>query len=269
MKKLIFILFLSFASCHQGVKEKNIPKTKVQEIEKFQEKADKTETNKKNTKFGSVLRSNELVLFNEIYTDTIEFSDYNDDFDYWYLKGIKNGKDVSLVYNWDWRANQDYNFRRGDLIIVHWKMDSLVSAGDEEVVNVVERAIDAKKTDLTEDEISMNPDAVENIDPQKFVLALKDHILNEWQKQDDFDTLKITFGDNILNIRGNEGFTLSYYDFNKMVINGTNEPQKIYLTVTNEGGGSGGNVVVEETYSLTVLDAENFEIRSVKSQLID
>ena len=416
----------------------------MQQIETIQEKVDTIATDKKPTKFSSALRPNERVLFNEIYTDTLEFSDYYDDADVYFLIGKKKGVDISLVYSWDWMNNQEYNFRPGDMIAVQWKMDSLVEGGDEEEIEILERAlnarkiashnhpvqflsrqiaydeavgaevstmvinqsylhnitppekaalgfvafdignecewgydsdgngrvlwcrivtaldvdhqcsdkqlsilrnwfskdtvalkklescptipntatiqttfdeiliqnneaektitvsykvtginvreseswyrsqtdvfkydsehivlVDSKKSDVTEDDISMNPDAVENIDPQNFVLALKDHILNEWQKQDDFDTLNITFSDNILNIRGNEGFTLSRYDFNEMVINGTKDPQTLYLTVTNEGGGASGNVALVETYSLTVLDAEHFDIKHVETDLAD
>ncbi|MCA0957634.1 hypothetical protein LCL86_01165 [Muricauda ruestringensis] len=421
-----------------------MPETKLQEIEPIQEKVDTVPTDKKTTKLSSALRPNEPVLLNEIYTDTLEFNDYNDDYDYWYLNGRKNGEDVSLIYNWDWRNNQDYNFRQGDLIMIQWKMDSIVNPGDEEVVNMKEVAInakkiasgnkpitflsrktaydegikaevssmvinqsylhditlpekaalafvaydigneceggydsdgnrrvlwcrivsaldlghqcsdkqlnflrkwfakdtvalkklescptipntatiqttfdeiliqknvaektitvsykitginmreskswqwsqtdvfeydsvhivlvDSKKSDVSEEDANINPNAVENIDPQTFVLALKDHILDEWKKQDNFDSLKITFTNNVLSIEGNEGFTLSNYDFNEMVINGTDDPQILYLTIGNEGGGAGGNVMLEETYSLTVLDAENFEIASVKSSLLD
>jgi hypothetical protein len=435
MKYRIFILFLSLVSCNQGAKEKNIPETKVQKVEVAEKKVDTIETNKKPVKFSSALRPNEAVLFNETYTDTLEFIDYNDDYDDRHLIGLKNGKEVSLVYNWDWFGNERYNFRQGDLISVTWKLDSIAMAGDEEVMDIVEMALDAtritsgnkpftflsrntvfdeglkaevstmiinasfchnmtdpekaalafiaydignecewgydmegngrvlwcrivsaldlghqcsdkqinflrkwfakdaavlkklescptipntatvqttfdeiliqtdaskktitvnykvtamnmressswhysqtdvfeyglehillvdsKKSDVTEDKINMNPDSPENIDTQNFVLALKDHILNEWQKQADYDNLRITFNNNILNIKGEDGFTLSNYDFNEMVINGTEDPQVIYLTVGNEGGGGGGNVMLEETYSLTVLDAENFEI---------
>lgn len=444
MKYRIFILVLSFISCNQGVKEKKMPETKVQKIEPIQEKVDTIPTDKKTTKLSSALRSNEPVLPNEIYTDTLEFNDYNDDYDYWYLNGRKDGEDVSLIYNWDWRNTQDYNFRQGDLLVIQWKMDSIVNPGDEEVVNMKEVAInakkiasgnkpitflsrktaydegikaevssmvinqsylhditlpekaalafvaydigneceggydsdgnrrvlwcrivsaldlghqcsdkqlnflrkwfakdtvalkklescptipntatiqttfdeiliqknvaektitvsykitginmreskswqwsqtdvfeydsehivlvDSKKWDVSEEDANINPDAVENIDPQTFVLALKDHILDEWKKQDNFDSLKITFTNNVLSIEGNEGFTLSNYDFNEMVINGTDDPQILYLTIGNEGGGAGGNVMLEETYALTVLDAENFEIASVKSSLLD
>ena len=115
----------------------------------------------------------------------------------------------------------------------------------------------------------MNPDAVENIDPQSFVLALKEHILNEWKKQDNFDSLKIMFANNVLNIKGNDGFTLSNYDFNEMVINGTDDPQVLYLTIGNEGGGAGGNVMVEENYRLTVLDATDFLIEKAKTKVLE
>ncbi len=444
MKHIIFILFLSLVSCNQGVKEKNIRETKVQKTETIQEQVDTLATNKKPTVFSSALRPNKAVVFDEIYTDTLEFRDYYDDADVYFLIGKKKGIDISLAYTWDWMNNQEYNFRQGDIIAVQWKIDSLVKAGDEEEIEILEWAVDARKTasnnhavqflsrkiaydeavgsevstmvinqsflrniipqekaalglvafdignecewvydpegnsrvlwcqivsaldlghqcsdkqlsflrkwfakdtvameklrscrtmpntatiqttfdeiliqknetkktitvsykvtginmreskswqwsqtdvfeygqdfiilvnsqksDLTEDEINMNPDAVENIDPQNFILALKDHILNEWQKQDNFDSIKITFTNNVLNIKDYEGFTLSNYDFNEMVINGTNEPQTIYLTLTNEGGGAGGNVILEETYILTVIDAENFEIETLKSSLID
>ncbi|MDC6363781.1 MULTISPECIES: hypothetical protein [Flavobacteriaceae] len=444
MKYRIFILFLSFVSCNQGVKEKKIPETKVQQIEPIQEKIDTIPADKKTTKFSSALRPKEPVVLNEIYTDTLEFIDYNDDYDYRYIIGHKNGMEVSLFYNWDWFDNEVYNFLQGDVIAVQWKMERMAISGDQETVGIAEMALDAKKiasgrkpiqflkrvdvydesaqanvngmainhsylhnitppekaalayvaydignecewgydsdgngrvlwcrivsaldlghqcsdkqlnflrkwfakdtvslkklescptmpntatiqttfdeiliqknvaektitvsykitginmrkskswqwsqtdvfeydsehivlvdskkSDVSEDDINMNPDAVENIDPQNFVLALKDHILDEWKKQDNFDSLKITFTNNVLSIEGNEGFTLSNYDFNEMVINGTDDPQILYLTIGNEGGGAGGNVMLEETYSLTVLDAENFEIASVKSLLLD
>jgi len=444
MKYTYILLVLLVAACHQGGKEKEVPKTKVQKTKIVHEKVDTPETDKKPTKLSSALRPNEPVFLNQTYTDTLEFSDYEDDFDYWYLKARKNGAKVSLIYNWDWRNNQDYNFRQGDLIAVQWKMDSIVNPGDAEVVNIKEVAItakkitsgnkpitflsretvydeglkaevssmvinqsylhniappekaalafvaydigneceggydsegngnvlwcrivsaldlghqcsdrqliflrkwfakdtvalkklescptmpntatiqttfneiliqnneaektitvsykvtgintreskswdwsqidvfeynaenivlvDSKKSDVSEDEINMNPDAVENIAPQTFVLVLKDHILNEWKEQDNFDTLKITFANNVLNIKGHNGFTLSNYDFNEMVINGTDDPQVLYLTIGNEGGGAGGNVMVEENYRLTVLDATDFLIEKEKTKVLD
>ena len=444
MKHLISILFLLFLSCNQGFKEKKAPKTKVQKIESVQEQVDTPATDTPPTKLSSALRPNEPVVLNEIYTDTLEFIDYNDDYDYRYIIGHKNGLEVSLFYNWDWFDNEVYNFLQGDVIAVQWKMERMAIPGDQKTVRIEEMALDAKKiasgrkpiqflkrvdaydesaqanvngivinhsylhnitspekaalafvsydigneceggydpegselvfwcrivsaldlghqcsdkqisflrkwfakdtvslkklescptmpntatiqttfdeilirkneaektitvsykvtginmreskswqwsqtdvfeydsehivlvdskkSDVSEDDINMNPDDVENIDPQNFVLALKDHILEEWKKQDNFDALEITFTNNILNIKGNEGFTLSNYDFNEMVINGTNEPQTIYLTIGNEGGGGGGNVMLEETYSLTVLDATDFLIKKENAKVLD
>ena len=90
-----------------------------------------------------------------------------------------------------------------------------------------------------------------------------------WKQQDNFEVLKLTFTDNVLNIRCDKGFTLSSYDLNEMVINGTKDPQTLYLTIPNVGGGSGGNVMLEETYSLTVINAENFVIKGVDTELLN
>ncbi|KAA2218817.1 hypothetical protein [Maribacter flavus] len=444
MKYLPILLILLLFSCQQGDKNKNIPETEVEQLEAIDKQIDTLETSQTPIQVNSPLRPNETLFLNKTYIDTLEFNDYNDDYDYRYLIGNKNGKEVSFAYNWDWFDNEEYNFIQGDVIEVQWKMDSISMPGDQESVAIAEIAleakkiasskgpfqflkrknaydeavkdtfstivinhsylhnitppekaalafvaydignecewgydsdgngrvlwcrivsaldlghqcsekqlsflrnwfsrdtvalkklescrtipntatiqttfdeiliqnneaektitvsykvtginmreseswhhsqtdifkydseyivlVDSKKSDVSEDQISMNPDSPENIDPQNFVLALKDHILNEWKNQDGFDTLKITFGDNILNIQGNEGFTLSRYDFNEMVINGTSEPQTIYLTITNEGGGGGGNVALVETYSLTVVDAEHFDIKHVETDLAD
>ncbi len=442
--KISLLLMLLILSCQTGTKEKTSMEVKVQKKEIIENKVSSKKSNPAPTQFSSAIRPDESLLLNTSYTDTITFNDYNDDFDYWYLNGQKNETEVSFIYNWDWRNNKKYNFKSGDLIEINWIMDRIGMAGDEEVIDFVERAIDAKKitssvqpipflkredrydesvqatvstmlinqaysenisepekaalgyiafdignecewgydaegnervlwcqivsalnldyqcsntqlnflrnwfskdslalkklqscpsmpntatvqttfneiliqtdqtakiitvsykvsglnvresktwswsqtdvfeygaehivlvdsekSDLTKDDIDMNPDAAENIDPQNFVLALKDHILSQWKKQDNFNTLKITFTNNVLNIKDDEGSTLSTYDFNEMVINGTNEPQTLYLTITDEGGGGGGNVMLEETYVLTVLDAENFDIRREETTLID
>jgi len=100
---------------------------------------------KKETKFSSNLKLNKTILLNQIYTDTIVFSDYDDNSDYFMLLGKKNGKGVSLIYNWEWTTNHKYNFKYGDLIKVKWQMQRFINAGDEEIVEYRERAIDAEK----------------------------------------------------------------------------------------------------------------------------
>ena len=442
--KYTFIIWMLLVSCQQSTMKKKTPETKIQELEVIEEKVESIETNQTPIQVNSPLRPNELLFLNTIYTDTLEFIDYNDDYDYRYLIGHKNGTEVSLVYNWDWFENEGYNFVQGDVIEVQWKMDSIVMSGDQESVVIAELALDAKKiasghkpiqflkrenaydeaikdtvstivinhsylhnitppersalafvaydignecewgydsegngrvlwcqivsaldlshqcsdtqlnflrkwfakdaislkklencptipntatiqttfdeiliqtdaskktitinykvtginmresktwhrsqtdvfeygpehmvlvdskkSNLTEVETNMNPDTTENIDPQNFVLALKDHILSQWKKQDNFNTLNITFTNNVLNIKGEEGFTLSNYDFNEIVINGTDDPQIVYLTIGNEGGGGGGNVMLDETYILTVLDAENFDVRREETKIAE
>lgn len=442
MKQLPLLTLLILISCKQEVKDKNATETKVQKLEPIEQEVENQETNQIPIQENSSLRPNEPLYLNTTYTDTLEFIDYNDDYDYRFLIGLKNNKEASLAYNWDWFANEEYNFIQGDIIAVQWKMDSIIMPGDRESVAIAEMALDAKKiasgkqpiqflkredaydesvqatistiiinqsylqnitlqekaalayvafdignecewgydsegngrvlwcqivsalnldhqcsekqlsflrkwfskdtvaqkklescptlpntatvqttldeillkkdeprktitvqytvtgintraseswhytqtdvfeygsehivlvnskkSDLTKEKTNMNPDDPENIDPQNFVLALKDHILDEWEEQDKFDSFKITFTDNVLNIKGEEGFTLSTYDFNEMVINGTSDSQTLYLTVTNEGGGAGGNVMLEETYSLTVMDVEDFDIRHVETRL--
>lgn len=101
--------------------------------------------NKIKTRFSSKLRPNKPIFLNQIYTDTIKFLNYNDDFDYFMLKGKKNGNDVTLVYNWVWNNNDKYNFKSGDIIEVKWKMDSIFYAGDGETLDFKERAINAEK----------------------------------------------------------------------------------------------------------------------------
>ena len=441
MKHTLFITALLLISCQQGAKEKKTPGTELQQVEAFEKHIDTLETNHAPIQVNSPLRPNELLFLNTTYTDTLEFIDYNDDYDYRYLIGNKNDKEVYLAYNLDWFDNEEYNFLQGDEIVVQWQLDSIGMPGDQESVAIAEMALDAKKiasskgpfqflkrknaydeavkdtistlvinhsylhnitppekaalafvaydigneceqgydsggnelvlwcrivsaldldhqcsqkqrsflqkwfakdtialkklescptipntatvqttfdeiliqtdaskkvitvnykvtgmnmresqswsysqtdvfeyddehmllveskkSDLTQTETNMNPNAAENIDPQLFVLALKEHILDYWKNKDYFDSIKITFTDNVLNIKGKEGFTLSNYDFNEMVINGTDNPMILYLTIANEGGGGGGNVVLEETYSLTVLDAEEFDIRSIETK---
>lgn len=140
---IIFVLFLS--ACQQKSNLKTAPETEIPKIKPKEEKQNTLETQQGKKQLDSTTFQYDTKLFNEIQKDTIEFIDYNDDFDYGYLTGRKKGKNLSFVYNWDWTENQEYNFRPGDLILIEWKMDSILMAGDEEVVNVVERALDAKK----------------------------------------------------------------------------------------------------------------------------
>lgn len=95
------------------------------------------------TLVASKLRPGESILIDHIYTDTIVFGSYNDDYDYFMLEGKKNGTFVSLIYNWDHNDGSEYDFEEGEIIELRWKMDSIEIAS-EGTYNVVERSIDAR-----------------------------------------------------------------------------------------------------------------------------
>lgn len=95
------------------------------------------------TKFKNNLKPNKIVRLNKIYTDTIQFLKYNDDYDYFYIEAKKKGKNVSLIYNWN--TTGKYAFKKGDIIKVKWKMDSIMIAGDGNTLAFSEWAIDAEK----------------------------------------------------------------------------------------------------------------------------
>lgn len=103
------------------------------------------EINQVKTKFSSDIRPGEAIQLKRIYSDTITFSHYNDDADYMLLTGKKNGKDVALIYNWDWRNTEQYHFKDGDKIVIKWKMAEISIAGDGETLDHHEWAIDAER----------------------------------------------------------------------------------------------------------------------------
>ncbi len=205
------------------------------------------------TKFTSKLRPDKTILLNHIYTDSIQFKEYNYDGDFPNLKGEKDGKEVFLDINMDWYNNDKYNFNYGDFIKVKWKMDSIWIEGDGGTLDFSERLIDAEK--------------IQEAQNTKYILALKDYLIKKLKKENDLEIEKYTFENNVLTIQGNEGFDLSSYDFNDMKIY-NNEKSK-NITIYNIGGGAGGNVIVSETYALTAIDSINFSIKNIKTELLD
>ena len=94
------------------------------------------------TKFSSKLRPNKSIVLNKIYTDTIQFLNYNDDGDYPHIEARKGRRTIGLNYNLEWHDNEKYNFKYGDIVKVKWKMDSVFHAGDGETLDFSERVID-------------------------------------------------------------------------------------------------------------------------------
>ncbi|UZD22935.1 hypothetical protein PBT90_05820 [Algoriphagus halophytocola] len=145
MKYLIILLIIFTSACQQRGQKKPAPEAKAIERELIKEKPDTLENQQAQNQFDSTSRKEDSVSYSKIFTDTLKFIDYQDDFDYRYLIGQKKGENLFFVYNWEWTVNEEYNFRPGDLIVIQWKKDSIRMAGDEEVVKVVERVLEAKK----------------------------------------------------------------------------------------------------------------------------
>lgn len=157
-KKLIAYKIIAYDEIAEGWSRKfsKIEKSSITIIDEFYSDTKQVDTTKFhinrfgylnpiNTKFTSDIRPNKPILLNKIYTDTIQFSAYNDEGDYYLMFGKKNKKDISLVYNWEWNDTNKYNFKKGDVIKITWKMDSIFIAGDGETLDFSESALDAEK----------------------------------------------------------------------------------------------------------------------------
>lgn len=93
-----------------------------------------------NTKFKSTLRPNQDLELYKVYTDTVQFMEYNTDFDYFFIE-VKKGNDIAGL-----NTNSDnINFNRGDILEVQWKIDSIFIAGDGETLDFSEWLVNAKK----------------------------------------------------------------------------------------------------------------------------
>lgn len=100
----------------------------------------KIEAEKIPSKFKSPLRPNENIVLGKIYTDTVNFVNFNDDGDDSQFIVEKNKDTIRLIYN-----NDDPKFLRGNELEIKWKMDSMRPAGDSEFLDYREFLVSAKK----------------------------------------------------------------------------------------------------------------------------
>ena len=128
---LFIVIFLNWGL--QSCKKKNDP-NREHSTQK------ETETKRDTTEFKSLLRTNEMLELGKIYTDTIQFIDFNDNGDDSYFFVKKNKGTISLIYNTD-----DPKIIRGTDLEIQWKMDSLRPAGDPEYLDFTEYLISWKK----------------------------------------------------------------------------------------------------------------------------
>ena len=89
----------------------------------------------------SIIRPKVDLKLGEIYADTLEFVEFDDNGDYPYLYAKKGDEIIPMIYD----QSQKMNFLRSDLLVVKWKIDSMWIAGDGDKLVFAEWAINAKK----------------------------------------------------------------------------------------------------------------------------
>ncbi|TPG45359.1 hypothetical protein [Flavobacterium pectinovorum] len=89
----------------------------------------------------SVLRPNEKLKIQQVYSDLVEFVNFDGNGDYALFTVQKNKELISLYTN----LENAKTFKRGDLLDVKWKMDTIYIAGEGEKQDFGEWLVDAKK----------------------------------------------------------------------------------------------------------------------------
>lgn len=95
--------------------------------------------------FESKLRPNEKLYTDRQYVDTVEYTDFNDDGDYWSISVLKNSTTTALL---DALAPEDTivsTLKKGDRIEIVWEMDSMWISGDGESLWIEEWLTQVKK----------------------------------------------------------------------------------------------------------------------------
>lgn len=128
---ILALLFITFHSCERK-KEDTAENTVIKNPQKQLQ-------SQKISVHESALRPNENVELGKIYTDTVQFVNFNDNGDDWLFVVKKNNDTVSLIYNHD-----NPEFSRGDELEIRWKMDRLRPAGDPDYLDFSEYLISSK-----------------------------------------------------------------------------------------------------------------------------
>jgi len=146
MKKLITVLVLVVISCNEvkiSKEEKSsestlkIEKTIIDTIKKSEI------NNTLEISYKSTIRPNQELILEKVYIDTVQFINFNDNYDYMLFFAQKKKEKVSLIY--DLIYENKFDFFQGDEIEVKWKIDSISIAGDDERLDFSEWLISAKK----------------------------------------------------------------------------------------------------------------------------
>ena len=131
----LLTLFTLLLFCTIGCKN-NSQNTKEQENSIESEVIEITEVSEKNElpkDFESVLRPNEKIELGKIYSDTVNYVEFNDDGDYRLFFVEKNNETISLICN-----VEETQLFKGNKVAINWKIDSIRYAGDPEFLNFKE-----------------------------------------------------------------------------------------------------------------------------------
>lgn len=139
MKQLYFLALLTVLfSCKENKEttsenlNKDISKdsTTVKEID-----------NSLNLNLKSDLRPEEKLQLEEVYNDAVEFINFDGNGDYALFTVQKNKKVISLYTD----LADAKSFKRGDLLDLAWKMDTIYEAGEGEKLEFAEWLVNVKK----------------------------------------------------------------------------------------------------------------------------
>ncbi len=81
----------------------------------------------------SRLRPKEQLKLGTVYTDTVTFLSYDDNYDYWYFEAKKNKDTIQIIYT-DKHAIPEVV--AGDALAIQWEVKVLHEAGDKEITYV-------------------------------------------------------------------------------------------------------------------------------------
>jgi hypothetical protein len=134
---LLFLLSLLVLSCNKKNKTVVVKPKVKKETQTIAVKKDSIHN------LTSIIRPNQKLTLGKMMTDEFEFVSYNDNGDYFLIRVKKNKEEISLIYDWD--KTKKYEFNRGDVINIDWKIDSMWVAGDGESLHFEEWAKQAVK----------------------------------------------------------------------------------------------------------------------------
>ncbi len=150
----LVLLAILLCVCTNACKDKPVTPNKTESDSKLEignrnEDTVQSKSEKKTptpSKLSSVLRLNEKIEFGKIYTDTVNFISFDDNYDYWYFLAQKNKDTVQIMYSVDIPINE---LVKGDKIEINWGMKRLEEAGDPEISYVKPYLVSFKKISST------------------------------------------------------------------------------------------------------------------------